>query len=150
MSAAGDTHGPFSLNLLLFSVAGVTFGVDAEQVEDIFPCRGEVSEDLCWFQRELGHGDAPPLYEAPVVLAVRGRDETDSWVLIDRLEDVTGIAAGDIRPFPPLVEPFALRKGLWGIVVKGDRMVLLVDFQRLLRERRDVNAHLEVTSNDDI
>jgi hypothetical protein len=34
-----------------------------------------------------------------------------------------------------LVEPFALYKGMWGIVVKDDRMILLVDFQRLMRER---------------
>jgi hypothetical protein len=34
------------------------------------------------------------------------------------------------------MEPFALRRGLWGILLRNGAMVLLVDFQRLLQETR--------------
>lgn len=148
MMDAEDAHGSFGLNLLLFSVGGISFGVDAEQVEGTLAWQGEGSDDPVWFHREMGYAGETITYRAPSVLMIRSGDARDYRVIIDQMEDVAGVAAADIRPFPPLVEPFALRKGMWGIVVKGDRMILLVDFQRLLREQRAVDAHMEVASND--
>jgi len=139
MSDAGDTHGPRGLDLLLFSVGGVHFGVDAEQVEGTFSFTGE-SDDLFRFHREMAYGDDAVTYAEPVVIGIKTGDSQEYRVIIDMMEDVAGIVADDIHPFPPLVEPFALRKGMWGIVVKGDRMILLVDFLRLLKERKAVQG----------
>lgn len=136
MSDAGGIPDAFGLNLLLFSVGGVFFGADAEQVEETLAWQGDGADDLVWFHRELGYAGDGIAYRAPSVLKIRTADGRDYRVIIDQMEDVTAIVSGDIRPFPPLVEPFALRKGMWGIVVKGDRMILLVDFKRLLREQR--------------
>lgn len=150
MMNAEGAHGSFGLNLLLFSVGGVSFGVDAEQVEGTLAWQGEGADNPAWFHREMGYAGDTVAYRAPSVLKIRTGDAGEYRVIIDQMEDVAGIVAADIRPFPPLVEPFALRKGMWGIVVKDDRIILLVDFQRLLRERRAVDVHIEVTSNDDI
>ena len=136
MSDAGDTHGPCSLNLLLFSVGGVHFGVDADQVEGTFSCQGEDPDGLHWFHKELDYGDDTVVYGAPTILGIRTGDSHSYRVVIDMMEDVTGIVADDIHPFPPFVEPFALRKGIWGIVMRDDRMVLLVDFYRILKEEQ--------------
>jgi len=150
MSTAGRALDSFGLNLLLFSVGGVSFGVDAEQVEGTLAWQGEGSDGQVWFHRELDYPDDTVTYRLPSVIKVRTTDGRDYRVIIDMMEDVAGIVSGDIHPFPSLVEPFALRKGMWGIVVKGDRMILLVDFKRLLRERKGADALVEVTGNDDI
>lgn len=148
MSDAGGIAYSSGLNLLLFSVGGVSFGVDAEQVEGTFSWQGDEEGNVVWFHRELGYAGEEIAYRAPSVLKIRTGGTRDYRVIIDMMEDVARIVTSDIHPFPPLVEPFALRRGMWGIVVKGDRMILLVDFKRLLREQRAADAHVEVTSHD--
>lgn len=147
MSGLEGTRTPTGLHLLLFSVGGVGFGVDAEQVEGTAAWEGDEAEDLVWFHRELGYGIEKVAYRMPSVLTIRTGDGRGYRVVIDQMEDVAAITSGDIHPFPPLVEPFALRRGMWGIVVNGDRMILLVDFARLLREQRGANAHGEVVND---
>ena len=148
MSDAENTHDSLELDLLLFSVGGVSFGVDAEQVEGILSWQGGGADGPAWFHRELGYAGDTITYRAPSVLKIKTEDARNYLVIIDMLQDVTRVVAGDIHPFPSLVEPFALYKGMWGIVVKDDRMILLVDFQRLMRERRTVDIHVEVTGDD--
>lgn len=121
------------LNLLLFSVGGVRFAIDADQVTGMTPYAGEEADDLFWFHEELDYGRGTPAYDDPVIIAIRTEDATSYRVVIDRMEDVAEICALGIRPLPPLLEPLLLRKGMWGVAERGGQMVLLVDFQRLLR-----------------
>ncbi|MBW4054480.1 MAG: hypothetical protein HIU83_03565 [Proteobacteria bacterium] len=121
------------LNVLLFSVGGVHFGMDAELAVEISEYRGEEADDLFWFHKELGYGGDTLAYNEPVIIAIRTADSSSYRVIIDKMEDVAEISVLDIRPFPPLLEPVVLRKGMWGIVGRGEQMVLLVDFQRLLQ-----------------
>lgn len=124
------------LNLLLFSVGGVRFGMDSELASGVTEYSGEQDGDLFWFHDELGYGCDTPVYRAPSVVTVRTADARPYRVIIDALEDVAEISAMDIRPFPVLLEAAALRKGLWGILLQNGSMVLLVDFKRAAQERR--------------
>lgn len=135
-----DHEGTY-LNLFLFSVGGVHFAVDAEQALSMVPYAGEEAEDLFWAHEELGFSTAPVTYQSPIIVTIRTKESQSYRVIIDILEDITEIARNDIRLFPELLEPVALRNGLWGIVVNDDRMILLVDFERLLREKKAVNVH---------
>jgi len=126
----------YSLNLLLFSVCGVHFGVDAGQVSGIALYDGEQADDLFWFHEELGYGAAAATYISPTVVTIRTGCVSSYRVIIDSMEDIIEFSQNDIRLFPSLLEPFALRKGLWGILPRNEIMVLLVDFQRLLKKRR--------------
>lgn len=123
-----------SINLLLFSVGSVRFGIDIEQAAEITEYPGEESDELVWFHTEMEYS-CTPVYTQPVIISVRTEDSRLYRVVIDKMEDVTEMRVIDIRPFPSLLEPFVLRRGMWGIVESGERMVLLVDFQRLLRYR---------------
>jgi len=127
MSAGADIQ----LELLLFSLCGVHFGTDAGQVAGIELYAGEQSDDLFWFHEEIGYGDRPVRYSSPVVVTFR--NESRYRLIIDSMEEITVFSHNDIRLFPDLLEPFTLRKGLWGILPRNGRMVLLVDFQRLLK-----------------
>lgn len=121
-----------NVNLLLFSVGGVRFGMDAELAAEITEYYDEEADDLVWFHKEMGYGYTPA-YTEPVIVAIRTEDSRSYRVIIDKMEDVAEIRVVDICPFPTLLEPFALRTGMWGVADRDTHMVLLVDFQRLLR-----------------
>jgi chemotaxis signal transduction protein len=130
MSAAPVT----CLNLLLFSVGGVRFGIEADQAESIAAYTGETGNDLFRFHDVVNYGDDSITYASPTIITVRTRGFRPCRVIIDSMEDIAEFSQNDIRPFPPLLEPLALRKGMWGILVRNGSMVLLVDFQRLTIE----------------
>jgi len=127
----------YSLNLLLFSVCGVHFGVDAGQVSEIAVYAGEQAEDLFWFHEELEYGAAAAAvtYLSPTVVTIRTGRVQSYRVVIDSMEDIADFSQNDICLFPALLEPFTLQNGLWGILPRDGRMVLLVDFKRLLMHR---------------
>lgn len=133
-----DHEGAY-LNLFLFAVGGVHFAVDAEQATGMVPYAGEEADDLFWAHEELGFGTTPVSYQTPTIVTIRTSGTRSYRVVIDSMEDIEEVNRNDIRLFPELLEPAALRNGMWGIVVKGDRMILLVDFKRLLREKLAVN-----------
>jgi len=124
------------LGLLLFSVCGVHFGVDAGQVTGIAAYDGEQADDLFWFHEVLEYGDAGHTYFSPTVITIRTGVGLSSRMIIDRMEDIVDFSQNDIRLFPALLEPLVIRRGLWGILLRNDCMVLLLDFKRLLKERR--------------
>lgn len=123
------------LNLLLFSVGGVHFGMDAELAAAITEYGGEQAEDLFWFHQVLGYGSDTIVYHSPAVVAIRTEDSRSFRVIIDMMEDLAEVSMLDIRPFPPLMEPIVLPKGMWGILAREGRIILLVDFQQLLRHK---------------
>jgi chemotaxis signal transduction protein len=122
------------LNLLLFTIEEVHFAVDGEQVTEVTAYEGVQSDDLFWFHQELGY-DESVVYLAPVIVTIRTEDDRRYRVIIDSMEDIAEFSQNDIRPFPPLLEPFALRKGMWGVLPRNGNMVLLVDFNLLLKQR---------------
>lgn len=125
------------LDLLLFSVGGVHFGVDAGQVAGIEAYDCSQADGLLWFHKELDYGDGAVTYFSPTVITIRTDDGTPYQVIIDRMEEIAEYDQNDIRLLPELIEPLAIRNGLWGVMIRNGRMVLLIDFLLLLRERPD-------------
>ena len=128
--------GSDSLNLLLFSVGGVRFGVDADQVAEITAYDGDPAENLFWFHEEMDYGAQTVRYLSPTIVTIRTGDVSPYRVIIDSMEDIAEFSQNDICLFPSLVEPFSLQKGMWGILLQHGSMVVLLDFQRLLKERK--------------
>lgn len=126
-------YGDIRLDLLLFSVCGVHFGADAGQVTGIALYDGEQADDLFWFHEELEYGDSATTYFSPTVVTIRTGRLQSYRVIIDSMEDIAEFSQNDIRLFPALLEPFAIRRGLWGILPRSEIMVLLVDFKSLLK-----------------
>lgn len=128
--------GEISLNLFLFSVGGVHFAIDAEQVAEVNAYDGEQSEDLFWFHEEMGYGDKKVRYHSPTVVTIRTGEVLPYRVIIDSMEDIVEFSWNNISLFPALLEPFVLRKGIWGVLPRKGTMILLLDVKRLSRERR--------------
>jgi hypothetical protein len=130
MTDSGGT----SLHLFLFSAGGVSFAIAAEQALKIAPYSGG-GEGLFWFHEVLGFGGESVSYQAPTVVTIRKSGAGSCRVVVDLLEDIAEFSLNDIRAFPALLEPFTLQHGMWGILLRNDRMVLLVDIQRLLEQK---------------
>ncbi|HXE96424.1 MAG TPA: hypothetical protein VN642_08465 [Dongiaceae bacterium] len=128
------------LELLFFSVGGVHFAVDSGQVAGIATYDGEQADDLFWFHEEMGYDGNSVSYHSPNIVTIRTGGVSSYRVIIDSMEDIAEFSQNDIRLFPPLLEVFSLRRGMWGVLPRHGRMVLLVDFKRLIREiRPDIN-----------
>lgn len=123
------------LNLLLFSVSGVHFAVDTDQVAEIGAYAGKQADDLFWFHEELEYGAAAVRYASPTVVSIRTGDQQSYRVIIDAMEDVAEYSLNDIQLFPAVLEPYVVRRGLWGILHCNGALVLLVDFQLLLQHK---------------
>jgi len=122
------------LDLLLFSVEGVYFGIDAEQVLQTAACNGE-DDDLLWIHEVLDFRTTSVVYLTPTIITAGTRGGRRYRVVIDAMEDITQCSLNDLRPLPPVLEPFAMRKGIWGILPRNGRMTLLLDLMSLLSTR---------------
>jgi chemotaxis signal transduction protein len=140
MSSFPEPRSATSLDLLLFSLSGVHFGVDVGQIEEMSAYDGKETGDLFRLNEALGMGGKKIYYETPTVLTIRTEDSRKARVMIDNPEDLIHIQLDEIRPFPRIMVPFTLPKGMWAVVLHGERKILLIDFLFLLRQRSDIKA----------
>lgn len=131
MNRCDATAGELPLNLLLFTVGGVCFAVDAEQVECMTGYLPEESGDLFRFHELAGFGGREVTYRTPTVLSLKSSEPGGCRVLVDAMEDIAEYGVDDIAPLPVLLEPFAFRHGLWGVLKRDNGLAMLVDFQRI-------------------
>ena len=115
------------LNLLFFSAGGVDFCVDTEQIESISDFNGEESEDLIRLHEEL-RCPAAALSSTPLILKIKTGECALPGILVDRMTDIVETDCRNIHPLPSLIEIFALKKGVWGVLPHEGRIVLIIDF----------------------
>ncbi|OGU06530.1 MAG: hypothetical protein A2075_08260 [Geobacteraceae bacterium GWC2_58_44] len=128
-------HGGNSLNLLLFSVEGIDFGIDAEQALGTAAYDGEEAPGLLWFHEELELPTASAVYLTPAIVTVGTRGGGEYRVIIDAMQEITEFYLNELRPLPAIIEPFAMRKGIWGVLPRNGRLTLLLDFVSLFGRR---------------
>lgn len=116
------------LDLALFQVGGVRYGVEAGQVAASAVLLEPGAEGLRWFHEIMGYGDGPVPYRDPVVLTLHGEA---AGIVVDGLEHLASVPLSDLSPFPPLAAPAARARGLWAVVKRHGHLVLLVDFELL-------------------
>jgi len=125
-------HGPeTALRLVLFSVAGACFGVDTRQVAAISDYTPDADpEEVTMlaerFAKRTLSRPCPPTAILEVLC-----NNTICRVAVDRVEEFIEITGDAILPLPGLVRPYAVKSGIWGVVVRGGRMLLLLDFAKL-------------------
>lgn len=131
MNDRETTSGELQLNLLLFSVGGVSFAVDAEQVDSMSGYAAEENDSLLWFHEMLGFSGKEVVYRAPTVLSVRTVACQTCQVIIDNMEDIAEYSVHDLAPLPALLEPFAIKNGIWSVLKRDNALTMMVDFYRI-------------------
>jgi hypothetical protein len=138
MSARAKQPQLFPLALLLFSVGGVNFGADTGQVLGTAAHQGEGGPQEpppVWFHKAVEFARSPA-YVEPTALLVKPRGRAACRVIIDAMQEIVEVDADEIKPFPAVLEPFARRRGLWGVYPRAGRMFFLVDLERLADTQR--------------
>ena len=135
MNPSQDTGEANGLNLLLFSAGGVRFGVDAAQIAGTAAVTNDDAAKPAWMHELLEFGDRPVVYREPVILVLGTGGAGRRRVVVDAMEDIITVPVDEILPLPPPVESHVLGKGLWGVLPKGGRMILLMDFRLLLKRK---------------
>lgn len=124
------------LRLLVFSVGGVRFAADAEQVDSLREYGAEESAGpTVPFHEALGNEAGTVAYRCPEICTITGADGMCSFI-IDSPEDIVTVSWDDLQPLPPLVEPFAARRGIWAVIPETPGIILVVDLNRLASRRK--------------
>lgn len=124
-----------SISLLLFSVGGVRFGCDADQAAGVTAGEAQEGDELILFHEELAGGAWQVNYHDPTIVTIKSDHPRPYRVMIDAMNEIASFSRYDIRLFPVLLEPFVVRRGIWGILPHKGALVLLVDFQLLLHNK---------------
>jgi hypothetical protein len=137
MEKAGEdtpAGGPL-LRLLVFSACGLRFGADADQVASLGPCDPDnPPPHAVPFHRAIGFGDPAAAFRYPETCTVRRGTEVCT-LIIESPDDLVSVETRLVWPFPPLVEPFALERGIWAVIPGEQGVLLLVDLPRLATNR---------------
>ena len=131
MTADRSTGGglPADMPLLLFHAAGVALGVEAAAVEGILDDeQARQSGVACRDLTELPGATRAPA--AAKKLLLKGRDARCT-IGIDSLDEIVTIPWTALQPLPEPLTYFRSPRAFWGGIVRADKVVLLVDVDRL-------------------
>ena len=111
---------------------GVKLGVDTAQVKGILEMEQASGMDLPVSNIHdliricLG----PVVYKSPKVLLIN-RGSSPFGIVVDRLEEIEAVRLDRIQLMPVLIEKCTGTKAIWGSVVDGEGVILLIDFYKL-------------------
>ena len=144
-----DQH--VSMNLLIFSLNGSRYGLDAEQIVEMVEHQDEEKLDRASSGSHgvLRRGEEIPVvelaeriglkgpvtYTAPKIVLPRA-DEMRMGFLIEDPQEMAPIAVEDIYLLPDLVKRLGAGAGIWGVARRADHLIILVD----LMEAGDVDG----------
>ena len=123
------------MHMVTFSVGGVSFGADTSQITGMEEYCPGTADDLVWFHELLDFGARPVPYDVPSVILASVGDGPPIRLVINGVEGISPLDVGDISLIPSPVAEYALKSGIWGLKMTRDRLILLVDFQRIKSQR---------------
>lgn len=121
------------MRILVFTVQGVTLGVDTSQIEEMLEVGEAAARGLPIrpIHEEFSFGALPMTYHAPKVITIKGHRDPLA-ALIDRPEDIADVNVDSIQCVPPLIaERPGATEAIWGVIVRDGNVILLVDFLKL-------------------
>lgn len=122
---------PAEMPLLLFHAAGVALGVEAAAVEGILDAeQARQSGIACRDLVDVLGAVVAPAPAPKKHLLLKGR-EVRCGIGIDSLDELITIPATALQPLPEPLSYFRGPRTFWGGIVRANRIVLLVDVDRL-------------------
>ena len=122
---------PAEMDLLMFHSAGVRMAVDAGQVDCIMSSEQTEQQGICpgTLNEILGREEETSPAFSTVILYKNGGEAYGLGV--DGLDAIIAVPTKAIQPIPKPLSYFAELRLFWGIVLRGNDVVLLVDLYRL-------------------
>lgn len=142
-----------NVGILVFSVGGVSFGVESSQIAAIDPGRTGGGFKIIKLNALLGLADGSD-NDAGVVLEFRQECSTNRLLLVDKIEDIFEIPLSDIQLLPEVIAERVLQRGIWGVIQQGNNILLLIDINRLLKNmdssssEKTVSMQIQISQED--
>lgn len=116
------------LEILVFSAGGITFGVDTEQVGGVITeTEAEaLGMELVPFPDKVPSGGIQRRFQTLKALLIK--DAMTFAVAIESPESILSIRLDSIRPLPPLLTACNPCQTVWGVTVREEGIILLIDF----------------------
>ncbi len=118
---------------LLFSVTGIRFGVDTQQVSAIL--ERQEAEDVALpciaADAALSIEQGVVAYHQPKVLLIRHADRFG--LLVDSPEEIVDVTIDALRPLPELWRTARIETPIWGVLLYRGDIVLLIDSHKITR-----------------
>lgn len=128
-----------ALDLLFFKDGGIRFAVEREQVRSVQVLETGSEKPYLHYLAALGCSGRPGSVPEPVLLTLR--TEPPCAVLVDELESIAEVQTFDLRPLPPLAEPWTRPKGLWALALVDGKLILLADLRRMRQHLLQSPSH---------
>lgn len=122
------------LPVIVFTVKGVKMAADVDQVVEMLDAREAEArrlttaglDDYISFRGRESSG------ERRKILLVKDSPTPRAFV-VDTADEVATIAVDAIHPMPPLIASARASRALWGLAMRGDEIIVLVDLSDLGR-----------------
>ncbi|MDP2168717.1 MAG: chemotaxis protein CheW [Thermodesulfovibrionales bacterium] len=115
------------INLLFFKAGGLRMAVEASQVSEMMDAEGAANSGLPLVRLD----EMLPLPEGQTTqgktFLIGGNKPYG--VVVDSIDEIAAVGIDSLRPMPPLAASGSV--AIWGVCLRGDDILLLVDFQRL-------------------
>jgi len=124
------------LNLILFHVNDVLFGVELFQVSEICePTGGHLPSEIKALGEEF-FGNSGKIKNGGKVFAMKNNTgaRQDYGILTNDPEDIIEISLDNIRPLPAIVGKLKRYKSLWGGFIYKGEVGLLLDLEKFCAE----------------
>lgn len=128
---------PAQMPLLLFRAAGAALGVEAAAVEGILDAEQARPSGIAF-----GDPGGAPAPASARVLLFKGRGERRG-LRVDSVDEIVTLPTSELQPLPGLLSSLPGARAFWGCVVRADKVVLLVDVDRLHEQPTAVNEILK-------
>lgn len=132
-SVKNEINEPKEIQLLIFNIMGIRIGMDMEQIDAIIkPDQVKIKKlQVFKFHEKLPFRGEAAVYKSPRVLLLK-EEKIATGIIIDQPEDIIPITIDSIQPLPSLIEATNRSSAIWGVTLINEKVVLLVDFYKLL------------------
>ncbi len=124
------------IKLLVFSMGTCRFGVDMDELAGIHKVDSEFARelDMIRFHEFPGAWMDSYNYRAPMILHVKN-SKPPSGVVIDHMTDINvAVPVERVIPLPYLIKIVCANTPVWAATLLEEKIVLLVDFERLANQ----------------
>lgn len=122
-----------NIEVLVFSLRGITLAIDGEQVDRLMALEEADRENLAleWLHRKFNFAENEVNYKQPRVITLAGNENLVGLV-IDQPHDFMTVGIEAIRPLPAIFKKRQALQPFWGAYLDNNKIILLIDFFKLV------------------
>ncbi|MBF0540890.1 MAG: chemotaxis protein CheW [Nitrospirae bacterium] len=152
---------PLKLNILIFKISDISFGIDISQVYEMLdPQKAEEeSIELNYIDKLIQFHDVQITYNFPLALIINESIKTASQtpqdieinnyrngIIIEMPLDIIEINIKSIQPLPFFIER-CVQNAIWGVIIQDDNIIILIDIYRFDFKNKSVRNNNEHSNN---